>query len=107
MGGAVKSRGSMDVGCGLSAYCLAGNFEKMVNGKRKGRCPGGGKTSQPRLRRAEISPFFAAFGTTFLGGEVYSILILLYSYAMDNMAMISHLRRLFPLWCLTAPPSPR
>ena len=29
------------------------------------------------------------------------------SYVMKNITVISHLRWLSPLWCLTAPPSPR
>ena len=57
-----------------------------------------------------LTPFQAEGGGLPLRGNAYKVSVtdlLSVSYDMISTTVISHLRWLFPLWCLTAPPSPR
>ena len=67
--------------------------------------PEAAKTVKPGWRPLEMHPYprlrryFPRWGKSALH-------LPLVSYVMNNISVISRLRRLLPLWCLTAPPSP-
>jgi hypothetical protein len=74
------------------------------------RGKGGGASHQRGCLRNGTGNIWRYFFHTFLfslEGKVCSTFNLLHSYFLSSITMISRLRRLFPLWCLTAPPSPR